>query len=161
MRLLPYILYLLLIAMHEVIWRDVTAVYGATINLPAFLVLAVALYKSELTTSWFGFIAGLMLAAGMPDRFGWHALVMAVVGLTVFHVRERVNVESLWTKCLLMFSGILLHNLLVILINQPGGFLHLLWYSALTGAVYTSVLAFMFFLVKDGQVTAEKIKSIF
>jgi hypothetical protein len=46
-RLIPYLLYLLLVGLHQVILKDVTMIYNATINLPAFLVLAIAIYKSE------------------------------------------------------------------------------------------------------------------
>ncbi len=161
MKLIPYLVYLLLIAMHEVIWRDVTAIHGVTINLAAFLVLAVALYKSELTVVWFGFFAGLILAAGMPDRLGWHALALSAVAFTAFHVRERINLKSPFAKFLLMLGGLFLHNVLVVLINQSGGFLYLVWHSALTGAVYTSILTLLFFAFKDGYVTVRKIRDIF
>ena len=55
-RYIPFVLYLLLIAMHEVIWRDFTVLYLIAINVPAMLVVIVAIYKSELTAAWFGFL---------------------------------------------------------------------------------------------------------
>ena len=161
MRLIPYILYLLLIALHQVILADVTSVYGATINLAAFLVLAVAVYKTEVAVAWFGFAAGIMLAAGLPLQMGWHALVLVVLGMAAFHVRERLNLDSLYAKLLLMFVGILLHNVLVILISQANGFLYLLWSSALPGAIYTSLVAMVYFAFKEGLITYQRLKTIF
>ena len=63
-RFIPFVLYLLLIAMYEVIWRDFTALYMIAINVPALLVVIVSIYKSELTAAWFGFLAGMVLSAG-------------------------------------------------------------------------------------------------
>ncbi|HUV30997.1 MAG TPA: rod shape-determining protein MreD [Acidobacteriota bacterium] len=161
MRLIPYILYLFVLGMHEVIWRDVTSIFGVSINLAAFLVMAVTLYKSDVISVWFGFAAGLVLAAGLPQSFGWHALALALVAQVAYTVRARLNLDSLFAKLLLMFCGILLHNVLVLLIDQAGGFPYLLFANALTGAVYTSILAMLFFAFKEGLVTYQKLKAIF
>ena len=161
MRVIPYFLYLLLIALHQVILSDVTSVYGVTINLAAFLVLAVAVYKTEVAATWFGFAAGVTVAAGLPLQMGWHALVLVVLGMAAFHVRERLNLDSLYAKLLLMFGGILLHNVFVILINQADGFLFLLWSSALPGAAYTCLVALVYFAFKDGLITYQKLETIF
>ena len=160
MRFIPYFIYLLLIGMHQVIWRDMTTFYGAAINLAALLVLGVALYKTDVIASWFGFTAGIILASGFPNVMGWNALVLAALGLAAFHVKERLNLESLYTKLLLVFVGILLHNILTSLI-QAEQYFYQLWLNALTGAVYTTVIALIFFLFKEGIVTVKKIKSIF
>jgi len=160
MRFIPYFLYLLLIGMHQVIWRDMTSIYGAAVNLAALMVLGVALYKSEVIACWFGFAAGIVLAAGFPNVMGWHALTLAALGLAAYHVKERLNLESFYTKLLLMFVGILLHNILASVI-QSDRYFYQLWLNALAGAIYTTVIAQIFFLFKEGVVTAKKIKSIF
>jgi len=161
MKAIPYVFYLALIAMHQVIWRDVTSIFGVTINLTAFLVIAVALYKTETIAAWFGFGAGLLLAAGRPDVIGWHALILAFLGLTAFHVRERLNLDSLYAKMLLVASGVLLHNILETLVDQTQGLLYLLWSSAIPGALYTCILALLFFSIKEGHITIQKLKAIF
>ena len=160
-KLIPFILYLLLIAVHEVMIREATTIYSAAINLPGFLVLAVAIYKPEIVSIWFGFAAGLVMAAGRPDLFGWHALTMAALGLVTFHFRERLNLESLYSKLVLIFGGVLLHNSLLLTINGGGGFLYLWLVSALPGAVYTAAVGWIFFLVKEKKITYEKAKAIF
>lgn len=160
-RVTPFILYLVLIAMHEVILREATAISTARIDLPGLLVLVVAMYKPELVSTWFGFAAGLVMAAGNPDLFGWHALTMAALGLAAFHVRERLNLESLYAKLVLIAGGILVHNTLSLLIIGGAGFLYLFRASALTGAVYTTVVAWVFFLFKEKKITYQKVRAIF
>ncbi len=159
MKFIPFFLYLLLIGMHQVIWREMTSIYGASINLPALIVLAVALYKSELAAVWFGFVVGIVLAVN-PGMLGWQALALALLGLLAYHARERLNLESLYTKLLLVFAGILLHNISASII-QAGLNFYQLWLNILTGSIYTTVIALIFFLFKDGIITFKKIKSIF
>ncbi len=161
MRFIPFILYLLLIAFYVTIWRDLTNIYGATMNIPAFLILAVALYKSEISALWFGFAAGAVASATLPHLMGWHALAGAVLGFVGYHVRERLNVDSLAAKLLFTFVGVFIYNAVTVALNQPGGFLYLLWYSALTSAAYTTAVATLFYLVRGGQVTQENVRSIF
>ncbi len=160
-RVLPFILYLWLIALHQVIIRDGTAIFTAEINLPAFLVLAVAIYKSELVSAWFGFAAGLVTAAAEPSLLGWQALAMGIMGIAAFHFRERINVESLYAKLLLIVAGVFLHNLFSILVRGREGFFYLLLVSAFPGAVYTMIIAWVFFLFKEKKITFQKVRAIF
>ena len=161
MRIVPYVLYVLLIAFHEVIFKDVTSIGSASINLPALLVVLVAVYKSELAATWFGFVAGLVAAAAMTGRMGWFALLMAALGLVVWHVSRRLNLESLYSKLLLILGGILAHNIFMLLITGLDDFFYRLFAVALTGAVYTTVVAWIFFLFKEGHITYSKIRSLF
>ena len=161
MRVLPYLFYLILIAIHVVILQDLTAVYAATINLPALIVLLVAVYKDDVPATWFGFFAGLTAAAGLPFGLGWHALVMAALALAVWYVRQRLNLESLGARLLLVVGGVLLHNVATLVIVRADSFVTLLWASALTGAVYTTIFAWLFFLAREGRVTYQKIRALF
>lgn len=161
MRILPYLLYLLLIAMWVVVFQDITHIYRAGINLPMFIVLAVALYKEELQATWFGFAAGVVAFAARPELIGWHALIMAAIGLAAANVKVRLNLESLKAKLLLIVGGVLVHNVLVVLLNRAQEFLPMLWSSALPGALYTMVVAWVFFLFREGLITRERIKAMF
>ena len=161
MRVIPYIIYLLIIGLNQVILRDITNIYGASLNLAAFLVVAVALYKSELTAAWFGFAAGIVISAGEPQLIGWHALIFTLLGVIAYHVKERVNLESFYSKLLLIFGGVLIENIVALLMVGSNAFFYRLWSVALIGAVYTVVVALIFFLFKEGIITARKVRSIF
>jgi rod shape-determining protein MreD len=160
-RVIPFILYLFLIALHQVIIKDATAIYSSTIDMAGMLVLLVALYKSELISLWFGFVAGVVLSAGHPGLLGWQAIVLGILGIVAYQVRERINLESLYAKLLLVLSGVFIHNVLTILISGGEGFFRLLLTSAFPGAVYTMVVSWVFFLIKEKRLTFQKIKSIF
>ena len=121
----------------------------------------VALYKSELTTLWFGFAAGLVLAVGRPDLLGWHVLILATLGLVTYYIRERLNLESLYARLLLVSGGVLVFNIYSVATIGSDQFLYLLWSTALTGTIYTAAIAWLFFLVKEGRITIEKIKALF
>ena len=151
MNILVYFLYLVLIAAFEVLGRPLTTFWGVSVNLPVLIVLSVAWTKPELTGVWFGFWAGLVMAAGTPLVMGWQVLAMAFVAWGAFHARERLNVDSLLARLSVMFAGVLLHNALTLLITQSEAFLYQLWRTALTGAVYTSLLAYLFFRLREGS----------
>ncbi len=161
MRAIPYLLYLLLIALHQVVFKDVTGIVTASLNLTALLVLAVALYKTELVAMWFGFAAGLVMAAGAPSLVGWQAIFLGAIGLAAFHIKERLNLDSLTAKLLLVFGGVLAHNILTLILGGADGFLFLLWSAALAGAVYTTLIGLVFFLFKEGRVTYARIRELF
>ena len=160
-KLFPYLLYLLLIAMHEVIWKELSGLYFVALNLPAMIVALVAIYKSESAAAWFGFLAGLVLAATNPDKMGWHALFLAALAVGVFHIREKLNLESIYSKILLIVGSVLVHNVASIIINGTDRFFYMLWMYCLPSAAFTTVLAWIFFLFKERRVTAEKLKSVF
>lgn len=161
-RVLPFLLYLWLVAFHQVILDDATSILGlVNINLPVMMVLLVGLYKSELDACWFGFMVGLVAYAGSSSMVGWHALVMAGIGYLTFHSRAKINLESLYSRLLLVLCGVILHNVVVLIISGSDGFLYLLATQAITGAVYTSIVAWIFFLFKEGKITFQKFKAIF
>jgi len=161
MRAVPYLLYLLLIAMHQVIWRDVTSIFGVEINLTAFMVVLVALYKTEMIAVWFGFLAGVVMASGNPAMIGWHAFALAVLGLIAYHVSERLNLESLYARLLLVSGIVFIHNFLKLLIDQTGDLFYLFGTSVITGALYTTILALLFFAIKERKITVQRLKAFF
>ncbi|HOD66114.1 MAG TPA: rod shape-determining protein MreD [candidate division Zixibacteria bacterium] len=161
MTVIPYLLYLLLVAFHEVILRDLTAIYGVTINLPVLLVLGVALYKPEAAALWFGFAAGLAASAARPELSGWYALLTAGLAAAAWHVRERLNLEALLSKLLLVFLGVLAYNLVAAAVGGLEGYWFHVYRLQIPGAVYTALVAWVFFLFKERRVTAQKLKAMF
>lgn len=160
-RLIPYIIYLLIIAMHEVIWRDVTGLYFFALNLPALIVVSVAIYKPEFTAIWFGFLAGIVLAASQPEKMGWHALILAAIGGAVFHVRNKLNLESIYSKILLIIGAVLVHNIASVIISGTDRFFYTFWTYCLPSTAYSTLVAWIFFLFKERRITSQKVRSVF
>lgn len=161
MKVIPYILYLLLVGAHTVVLRDVTSFYGLTLNLPALVVFLVALYKKDTLAAWFGFLVGLVAFAGLPDRFGWHALVLAILAFVACSIKERLNLDSFKARILLVAGGVLVHTVIVLLINQVMDSLLLTILLIIAGTAYTTFVAWLFFLFKERVITVKKIRSIF
>lgn len=161
MKFIPYLLYLWLIGFHEVIGRDVTSIYGCTFNLAALILLLVAYYKAEVSAAWFGLLVGLVLSAGRLDMMGWNSVMFAAVGVGAYHVKERLNLDSMYARLLLILGGVLIINIL----TQVQFGLESVWFRLLTemipSAIYTTVIGWLFFLFKDGHITYKKVKSIF
>ncbi len=161
MRAIPYLFYLLLVAFHEVILRDVTSFYGITLNLPAVIVIVVALYRSELTAAWFGFLVGVVMSAGNPTVMGWNALVLSLLAVVAFHARERLNLDSFAAKLILVIGGVLIHNVISILVNQSSEFVYQLWRLALSGTVYTGIVATIFLMILEGRHSGKQARALF
>ncbi len=160
-KIFPFILYLLLIALHQVILRDATAIYEASFNLPCLIVLLVATYKSEMVGVWFGFAAGLVVMAPSPPGLGWQALALAVLALITHYCRERLNLESIRSRLLLVFGGVVVHNAVTLVIQESIAAPYLLGVAVLTGAAYTTLFGWVFFLFKDEVITLQKVKALF
>ncbi|KAA3635155.1 MAG: hypothetical protein DWP97_05330 [Calditrichaeota bacterium] len=158
---IPYLLYFWLIAMHQVFLSDVTSIFGVKINLPLLIVALVAVYKEEIEILWFGFFVGLIGFQGANDYMIWQVLMVTVIGVVTYHFKERLNLESLFARLILVFSVILVHNIFTLLLELNEGFFNTLFVNALPSAVYTTIFGWIFFLIKNDRLTYKKIKSIF
>lgn len=161
MKSIAFILYLFLIAFFEVILRSPLSVQHVYINIAALCVLSVALYKSEMASLWFGAAAGLIWGASNPESVGWHVLALASLGFAANQVRDKLNLESLWAKILLVFAGTLIHNFLSLTVDPSARFGILFLTAGLGGAIYTTMIASAFFLLKDGWLTTQRLRELF
>lgn len=161
MRAVPYILYLLLIGLFEVFLGDLTTIFGVSVSMTALTIFLVTLYKSESVCLWYGLTAGLVLGAQTPAIMGWFAVTLALLSVLGYSVRQKLNLDSFYSRLLFVLGGCLVHNLVVMLIYStnidPIQFLT----NVVPSAVYTTVIAWFFLLIKDGVITYQKLKSIF
>lgn len=158
---IPYILYLLLIGLHQVILKDWSQINSASLNLPIMIVLCIGLYKSEINTGWFAFLAGIVISAGNHEMIGWQALLVVTIAISSFNICTHLNLESIFSRVLVITSGVFIHNLITLTFDGFDGFFIRVWSVALLGALYTSLLAWLFFLFKDENITYKRFKEIF
>ena len=159
--LLPYIFYCFLIGFHQIILKDITALYAFEINLPALIVVLIAMHKTEIPAVWFGFTAGIIVATVSPELMGWHALFLAVIAYVTSHLSERMNLESFFTRITIVVAAIFLHSAFTEILLQSEAFYDLLILSILPGTIYTSLVASVYFLLEDGKFSIEKLKESF
>jgi hypothetical protein len=124
-------------------------------------VLLLSVYKEDITVIWFGFFAALIAFSGSSFVLGWHIAFLTLIGFISCHMREKLNLESNFAKLLLVFSGVLIHNLILLFISNFDNMGWLLLKQVIPGAIYTSVIAWIFFLFKADSFSVQKVKSIF
>ncbi len=147
MRAIGYLLYLVLIAFHEVILRGATSIAGVSINLPAIIVFSVALHRTEAETVWFALLASLVMSAGTPLSMGYQVLAMVLISLAIYHAREQLNAEALVTKLVMLIVGVLLHNSLMLAFTRPSDFWYQMLRFTLTGTIYTGAVAYLIYTI--------------
>jgi rod shape-determining protein MreD len=164
MRIVPYILYLLLIACYRTLFAGLLSIGDAQIDLAALIVILVALNKSEMEGVWFGLAAGLVYDAPDPSRLGVHALLFAVMALATSQAKGRLNLDSIQSRMILVLAGLIFYSIPYTLIYSTSGsseFFRLLWMAALPSIVYTAALAWIFFMMQSGRLSYARIRSIF
>jgi rod shape-determining protein MreD len=164
MRVIPYLLYLLLIAFYRTMLGDFVAVGSARISLAALIVLLIALRKTTVTAIWFGAAAGIVWDTPDPHFLGVQTLFLSLIGYLASVAKERLNLESINSRLLLVAAGLAAYGLLnSVIYAQPtqSGYFTTLVTIILPGIVYTIVAAWVYFLVESGRISWARIKSIF
>ncbi len=164
MKLLPYLLYLLLIAFFRTNLHEVFAIGDIEIYLTPLLVLLVALNKHYLVALWFGAAAGLMFDAPDPRLLGVHMLFLALMGIFAAQMRERFNLDSLKSRVLLVLIGLLAYAIPYTLLYTTSGtseFFRVIIMIGLPSVVYTTMVAWLFFMFQSGHLSYRKLKSLF
>ena len=164
MRFIPYILYLLMIAFYRTNLIGLFSIDGAEIYLTALMVLLVALNKDYLTALWFAFAAGLIYDAPDPSHLGVHMLILIGVGVAASEAKERVNLESIKSRLLLLILGLFIYSIPYTLIYATSGtseFFRLMIRVALPSVLYSAVIGWMFFMIQTGRLSFKRLKSIF
>lgn len=164
MVIIPYVLYLLLIACYRTLLSGLLSIGQAQIDLAALIVLLTALSKTEMEAVWFGVAAGLIYDAPDPSRLGVHALIFAVMAVATSQAKERLNLDSIQSRMILVLAGLIFYSIPYTLIYPTSGtseFFRLLWMAALPSIVYTAALAWIFFMLQSGRLSYARIRSIF
>lgn len=164
MRIIPYILYLLLIAFFRINLSDIFAIGGIEIILTPLLVILVALYKEPIEAVWFGFAAGLVYDATDPSHLGIQMLILSLMGVATAHIKERFNLDSLKSRVVIVGIALIIYAIPHTLIYTTSGtseFLRLMFYVTLPSAIYTTIVAWIFFLFRAGHLSYGKLKSLF
>ena len=161
MRVLPYLLYLFLITFHSIILSDLISIMGVRLNMLILIIVLIGLFKSETEAIWFGLSAGIIVSAARLDLMPWEVLVITVIAVAVKQVSSRINLESLASKVVVLACGVFLHEVIITLIISTEEFFFILIRYILPGTAYTVLIGLIFFLVKDGRISREKIKALF
>lgn len=160
MKYIQAVFLLVLVAFHQAILSGATDILGVTINLPMMLVVAVALHHSETEAVWFAFAVGIVSAAVLPATMGWQTLVMVILAVGAYHARERLNLDSPLARLSLIIAGVAVHNIISIFIIQPEEIVYQIWRFALTGTLYSALVASAFYVFRQSTTTGRRSRSM-
>lgn len=160
-RYIPYVLYALLLGLYEVILGDLTSIAGFKVNLLILIVAVVALHKSEIESAWAGFFLGLVGISMNPELLGWEALVVSFLAIAVFRSRQKLNMDSVWSRVAVVAGAALVFTSFQVMLESWSSLPRRLLEYVPPVVIYTSLVAWLFFLVKDGKITFKRFRRIF
>ncbi len=161
MKIVPYILYLFLLALHMTLLSDFLSIQGFSINLAVLLVSLIAFYKEELVALWFGVFVGIVYGSVDPSIMPWQVLMLAVIALVVHQLSIGMNLDSITSRLIILVVAIFVHTIISSALISTDDFFYNIYRIILPSTLYTLVIGWLFFLIKDSHVTGKKIKSLF
>ena len=160
MRYIQAVFLLILVAFHQAILAGATDILGVTINLPIMLVVAVALHHPEIESLWFAFAVAIVASSVQPAVMGWQALTMVLLAAGAYHARERLNLDSPLARLALIIAGVAVHNVVSIFIIQPEDIGYQIWRFALTGTLYSALIASAFYVFRQSTTTGRRARQM-
>jgi hypothetical protein len=161
MKIIPYLLYLYLLAFYNTILSAILSVYGAAIDLTAITVGMVALYKRESTVLWFAFFAGIVAGTTRPEIMPWEILLLTGFGIFINQLSIKINLDSMASRMIVLGGFFIVHKALIsILMSSEAAFFVICRY-VIPSTLYSLVISGVFFLVVDGYLTWPKFKALF
>lgn len=103
----------------------------------------------------YGFLLGFLQDVYSPEFLGYNAFTMSLLGFLLGILRETLTVENYGVKTLVTFLACLLHDLIYLAFYSGldvSLYLKLFVTGSLLGALYTSVLAFLFIAAYEWSV---------
>ncbi len=161
MKLIPYLLYLFLLTFHNTILVELISIKGIAMDITILLVVLVALYKSEEEAIWFGFFAGMIAGATNPDIMPYEIIVVLVIAAISNQMANRINLDSLASRLIILGSAVLLHRMIVTLMVSSEEFFFVFVRFIIPTAVYTIIIGMIYFMIKDGRITWQRVKALF
>jgi len=160
-KILPYILYLFIIAFYRTLLIDPLSIFGAVIDLSAMMVALIGLYKNENVALWFAIGVSILIGSQQLHVMPWEMLVLGGGALIVNQCGFRMNLESVMSRIMVLGAFIFVHQIAVSLLVSPDIILYALYKKILPSVIYTVIIGWVFFQIKDGKITFQKIKSLF
>jgi len=161
MKIIPYIIYLYLIAFHYTILSEIVDIYQITFDLAAVIVGLIAMYRSESVALWFALAAAVVAGSRNPELIPWEILLLGGTAVVVNQVSLRVNLESIASRLFIIGGLVFVHVLAVDLLVSRADVLFSIYRHILPTVLYSLVVLWILFLIIDKKLTWPKIKSLF
>lgn len=156
------VIFLLMMIIYQSIISRGVEVAGITLDFALIILVYVGLTRGAVFGAIFGFASGLLLDVYTPGLLGLGALLRGILGFLIGNFRNKLFIETLYSKGGMIFIALLWHDLFYYLFAttfQIGATTYILLFNSLPSALYTAVVGMVIFglvqkrLTQPGQVT--------
>jgi hypothetical protein len=161
LKLLPYLIYLFLISMFQILLEEPLSIGTAHLALAPLIIALVAIYKSQVVAIWFGASAAFVVNTGAPEGAAAGMIVAALIAIGANYFKSRLNLDSLPAKVAVVSAGCLLFEIARVTFISTSDVFHIYLVDTLQSTAYTAVVAYVFFLFKDRYISYERVREVF
>ena len=150
-KILFAIFLLFILVVFQSFFSGVVSIKGIRLDLAIFILVYIGLTRGPAQGAVFGFVIGLLLDIFTPEKLGLGALIKSLVGFTVGNFKDRLFLESPYSKGVIVFLSVLLNDLFYLPLAggvTPFTFQTILYYS-LPSALYSSVVGILIFVILE------------
>jgi rod shape-determining protein MreD len=147
-----YIIGGLLLVFYHIIIGPRISIAGYQADLTIIFTIWIALIHGVRSGLYFGFAAGILIGVMNPPELGWSCLLLALAGYVSGTVGQKLEIDPLPMKALVLLIAAFCFNLLFIIFTKfELVFLNLPFVltNTLFSAIYTTLLgAALFYLIR-------------
>ncbi|MCX6827522.1 MAG: hypothetical protein NTV06_09725 [candidate division Zixibacteria bacterium] len=151
MKIIPYILYLYLLAFFYSILSEIITIYGVTIDLTVLMIALIVFYKSEEAALWFSSAAAIIAATQRPSSMPWEIISLAGVAVIANQLKLRMNLESLVSRLIILGGFLLIHNIAITASISLDNFAFVFIRYIIPGTAYTLLVGWLIFFFSDNR----------
>ena len=122
-------------------------IFGARPDLAMLVLIFIAGSTEPAESILYGFLIGFIQDVYTPEFLGFNSFTMSLMGFALGIVKETLTVENYSVKTLLTLVACMVHDLLYLSLYTSFDFsllVKLFVKNSLPGALYTSIIAFLF-----------------
>ena len=145
---IDFLILLLIVIIYQSVISSGVKIAGIGLDLPLVVLVYVGLTRGPVFGAVFGFASGLLLDVYSPNLLGLEALLRTLLGFLVGNFRNKLFLDTLYSKSGMIFTALLCHDLLYYLLAtgfQVGATVYSLLFESLPSALYTTVVGMIIF----------------
>lgn len=147
-KIVDFFIFLLMVIIYQSIISAGIKIAGIGLDLPLIILVYVSLTRGPVYGALFGFASGLLLDVYSPGLLGLDALLRTLLGFLVGNFRNKLFLETLYSKSGMVFVALLCHDLAYYLLAtgfQVGATIYILLFESFPSALYTTAVGMLIF----------------
>ncbi len=138
---------LFLLILFQSFLSEMVSIMGIRFDLAIIILVYLSLTQGPTYGVIFGFLIGLLLDVFTPQTLGWGALVKCLIGFAVGSFKDKLYLESLYSKGGVIFFALISNDLLYYIFTQGvNGSTFRTWTNyTLPSAFYTALVGMLIF----------------